>query len=54
LSSGLLAGTYRARLLAERKLEEAVLTVADLESADAIWLINSVRGWKKARLVPTP
>ncbi len=51
LSSGLLGGTYRARLLAEGRIEEAVLTVDDLRSADQIWLVNSVRRWKKAVLL---
>lgn len=50
-SSGLLEGTLRARLLAEGRIEEAVLPVAALAEANQLWLINSVRGWKKARLV---
>lgn len=41
---GLLPGIERARLLAEGKLREAILTVDDLQSADRIWLVNSVRG----------
>lgn len=44
LSSGLLPGTLRAELLATGKAEERVLTLADLEGAEAIWLGNSVRG----------
>lgn len=44
LSAGLLPGTLRAELLAEGKALEAVLTLADLQSADAIFLGNSVRG----------
>jgi len=44
LGAGLLPGTLRAQLLAEGKVEEAVLTLADLQSADAIFLGNSVRG----------
>jgi len=51
LTCGLLDGTYRARLLAEGRLEEAVLPVAALASADRIWLVNSVRRWKSVRLV---
>jgi para-aminobenzoate synthetase / 4-amino-4-deoxychorismate lyase len=31
-------------LIAEGKAQEAVLTLADLQSADAIFLGNSVRG----------
>jgi len=44
LGAGLLPGTLRAQLLAEGKAEEAVLTLADLQSAAAIFLGNSVRG----------
>jgi len=51
LSSGLLAGTYRAKLLTEGRIREAVLPVSALAEADQIWLINSVRGWKKAQLL---
>ncbi|MFA6243060.1 MAG: aminodeoxychorismate synthase component I [Candidatus Hydrogenedentales bacterium] len=48
---GLLAGTLRARLLAEGRIKEAVLSKADVSRASAIHLINSVRGWIPARLV---
>ena len=51
LASGLLDGTYRARLIAEGKLVEAVLPVEALAAADRVWLINSVRRWKRVRLV---
>ncbi|GAB4227692.1 MAG: aminodeoxychorismate synthase component I [Methyloligellaceae bacterium] len=44
LECGLLPGTLRADLLASGKAEEAVLYPADLESADAVFLGNSVRG----------
>ena len=44
LSSGLLPGTLRAELLATGKAVEQVLTLADLEAAEAIFLGNSVRG----------
>jgi para-aminobenzoate synthetase / 4-amino-4-deoxychorismate lyase len=50
VSSGLLAGTFRARLLAEGRLEEAVLRHDDLARADRLWLVNSVRGFRRARL----
>lgn len=51
LRCGLLDGTYRARLLAEGTIEEAVLPIAALAEADRVWLVNSVRRWKPARLV---
>lgn len=42
---GLLAGTYRAHLLAQRKITEQVVTLDDLKRADRVYLINSVRRW---------
>lgn len=45
LSSGLLPGTLRAELLERGSIQEQVLTLHDLDRAEAIWLINSVRGW---------
>lgn len=51
VESGLLAGTFRAELLARGEIEEHVLTPHDLATADALFLINSVRKWMPARLV---
>lgn len=51
LSSGLLPGTLRAELIATGKAEEQVLTLADLDDAEAIWLGNSVRGLIRAQWV---
>lgn len=48
LASGLLPGTLRAELIETGRAEEAVLTLADLHSADAIFLGNSVRGLIRA------
>jgi len=50
--SGLLAGTYRQHLLARGEIEEAVVTKEDLTSADKVFLINSVREWIEAEVVP--
>jgi para-aminobenzoate synthetase/4-amino-4-deoxychorismate lyase len=47
---GLLAGTLRAELLANGEVVEAVLSVADLQRATRLWLINSVRGWVEVDL----
>lgn len=44
LTAGLLPGTLRAQLIASGKVEERVLTLVDLEQAEAIFLGNSVRG----------
>ena len=49
---GLLGGTHRARLLARGELEEARLRVDDLERADSIHLLNSVRGWIDVEWIP--
>jgi para-aminobenzoate synthetase/4-amino-4-deoxychorismate lyase len=50
LPCGLLDGTLRRELLesGERRVEECLLYPADLESADAVWLGNSVRGLRRA------
>ena len=53
LTSGLLPGTLRAELLASGKAEEQILTLADLETAEAIWLGNSVRGLMRAEWIRT-
>lgn len=42
---GLLSGVMRDQLLDAHKIVERVLTPPDLENADGIWLINSVRKW---------
>lgn len=50
VSSGLLAGTFREQLLEEGVAKERVLTVRDLKSCEAMWLVNSVRGWVPVKL----
>ncbi|MEM7355185.1 MAG: aminodeoxychorismate synthase component I, partial [Acidobacteriota bacterium] len=42
---GLLAGTYRAELLARGRVREEVLPLAALATAQDVFLVNSVRGW---------
>ena len=51
VSSGLLAGTYRAYLLAQGKIAEEAVTIDQLKSATSIAVINSVRGWRPAVLL---
>ncbi|MDZ4184925.1 MAG: aminodeoxychorismate synthase component I [Desulfuromonadales bacterium] len=51
LACGLLPGTLRGELLERGILHEAVLTDRDLRAAEGLWLINSVRGWRRAILV---
>ena len=52
LDAGCLSGVYRAELLARGKIAEAPIPVGDLTAADDIALINSVRGWRRAVVVP--
>lgn len=54
LSSGLLAGTGRAALLAEARIRESVIPLDALGRASGIWLVNSVRGWRRAELRAAP
>lgn len=49
LSAGVLPGVLRSELLAQGRAVEAVLTPADLATADAIYLGNSVRGLQRAK-----
>ena len=51
LESGLLPGTEREALLRDGTLDERTLTRVDVERADGLALINSVRGWRPAELV---
>ncbi len=48
LDAGLLPGIARRALLRQGEIEEADLTPADLARAEAIHLVNSVRGWMPA------
>jgi para-aminobenzoate synthetase/4-amino-4-deoxychorismate lyase len=50
LSSGLLPGVMRAELLEEGNVSEAVITPEQMAAADEIWLVNSVRGWRRTLL----
>jgi para-aminobenzoate synthetase/4-amino-4-deoxychorismate lyase len=52
LESGLLPGVLRAHLLERGEIRERVLRPDDLRHTDAIYLINSVRGWRRAEWVP--
>jgi para-aminobenzoate synthetase/4-amino-4-deoxychorismate lyase len=52
IACGLLAGTFRAQLLQEGAIEEAIVSVDQLLAASRFWLINSVREWRPAVFVP--
>lgn len=51
LDSGLLPGVLRADLLARGEIRERVIRPDDLLRAEEIWLVNSVRRWRRAVLV---
>jgi para-aminobenzoate synthetase/4-amino-4-deoxychorismate lyase len=50
LESGLLAGVFRNRLLAQGQIKERTISVQELESTRDFFLINSVRKWMRASL----
>ncbi len=50
LDCGLLAGVLRTEMLDRQKAKEAVLTMADLRTASALYIGNSLRGLIPARL----
>jgi para-aminobenzoate synthetase/4-amino-4-deoxychorismate lyase len=47
LDCGLLPGVLREELIEVGAIREEVLTLDQLHTADTIWLINSVRGWRE-------
>ena len=48
---GLLAGTFREHLLKRGEIEEGIISVEELNAAKEVFLINSVRKWRKARFL---
>ena len=50
-SCGLLPGTFREHLLDMHEIAERVLRVRELAGCDALFLINSVRTWRRATLM---
>jgi len=48
---GLLPGTFRAVLLAQRKVKERIITIEMLQKSDHIFVINSVRKWRKGEIL---
>jgi para-aminobenzoate synthetase/4-amino-4-deoxychorismate lyase len=51
---GLLAGVFRGRLLAEGRIRERVLPLDMLGRIDELFVINSVRKWRRAVLARCP
>jgi para-aminobenzoate synthetase/4-amino-4-deoxychorismate lyase len=52
VACGLLGGTFRAALIEAGEIIEQRITTAELQQAPRFWLINSVRGWMPATLIP--
>jgi para-aminobenzoate synthetase/4-amino-4-deoxychorismate lyase len=50
VACGLLPGVFREELLARGEIEERVITQKELIAAEEIYLINSVRKWRRVRL----
>ncbi|MBY7142437.1 aminodeoxychorismate synthase component I [Virgibacillus sp. NKC19-3] len=48
---GLLAGTFRERLIKQNKIHEKTLYVSDLKRCTKLWFINSIRKWVDVELV---
>ena len=51
LDSGLLRGVYRRILIDKGMIRERPISVHELQTADEIALVDSLRGWRKVRLV---
>ncbi len=54
VACGLLAGTYRARMLEERRVAERVVSIEELLASPRLLLVNSVRGVVEVRFAPIP
>ena len=52
LDAGLLPGVFRAGLIARGEVRERRLRAGDLARANRLWIVNALRGWIEARLVP--
>jgi len=52
VESGLLPGTFRQELVDTGQAEERVVNVDELASADGVYLVNSVRRWMRAEILP--
>lgn len=50
LSSGLLPGTFREQLIANKLVKESIIHLDDLKDITEMWLVNSVRKWVEVTL----
>lgn len=51
ISSGVLPGTFREKLLDDGEISEQIIYLDDLKNCTNIWLINSVRQWILVELI---
>ena len=51
LACGLLPGVLRGELLENGQITEQIIYPDDLESAEEIWVVNSVRGWRRCVVI---
>ena len=51
VSCGLLPGTFRQQLLDDGIIKEKIILKDELGDWDAIWFINSVRGWLRVEMI---
>ncbi|MCM3609917.1 aminodeoxychorismate synthase component I [Planococcus sp. MERTA32b] len=51
VSCGLLAGTFRQQLLDAGEIKEKIIRKDELGDYDAVWFINSVRGWLRVEMI---
>lgn len=51
LACGLLPGVFREELLARGEIRERVIGREELARVEEVYLINSVRGWRRVRMV---
>jgi len=51
VSCGLLPGTLRQQLLETGKIQEKIILKDKLVDYDAIWFINSIRGWLQVEMI---
>lgn len=50
VSCGLLDGTFRQYLLDKGKIKEKIIKLDELDNADEIYMINSIRKWRKVSI----
>lgn len=54
IECGLLAGTFRAELIASGQVEERIIPISDLHKYEEIFLVNSLRKWVKVQVEAEP